>query len=165
MALMSTLETFLTGHIAFEVSRVHVARDHLLVPTTWYGFLNLHLTLWAWIVTNQWALVSLITQYSLTVFLTLVLLVLWVIRVAYSSTNMAAVQAELTRHQTPPFRGLFEVLRAGGLDLFFWVVLTAQSERFAHLFLLFQGAEDIAPQFHFAQYCTVSDAVEAFLGA
>ena len=116
-------------------------------------------------MTSQWALVSTITQFSLTIFLTLVLLVLGVIRVAYSLTNMAAVQAELTRRQTPPFGGLFEVLRAGGLDLFFWVVLTAQSERFAHLFLLFQGAEDIGPQSDFAQYCTVSNAVEAFLGA
>ena len=135
------------------------------MPTPWYGLLNLHRALWAWTVTEQWALVSTIAQYSLTVFLTLVLLVLWVIRVAYSSTNMATVQAELTRRQTPTFGDLFEVLRAGDLALFFWVVLTAQSELFAHLFLLFQRAEDIAPQFHFAQYCTVSDAVEAFLCA
>ena len=163
---MSALETFLTGRNAFEVSRVHVARDHLLVPTTWYGLLNLHWTRWALMVTSQWAhTVSTNTQFSLTLFLTLVVLVLGVIRVAYSSTNMTAVQAELTRHQTPPFGGFFKVLRAGGLDLFFWVVLTAQSERFAHLILLFQGAEDIAPQFDFAQYCTVSNAVEAFLGA
>ena len=162
---MSTLEDEGDHYPAFEVRRVHVTREHLLMPTTWYGLLNLHRTRWALTVTSQWALVSTITQFSLTIFLTLVLLVLGVIRVAYSLTNMAAVQAELTRRQTPPFGGLFEVLRAGGLDLFFWVVLTAQSERFAHLFLLFQGAKDIAPQFDFAQYCTVSNAVEAFLGA
>lgn len=162
---MSALETFLTGINACELSGVQVARDQLLVPTLWYGLLNLHRALWARIVTSQWALVSQITQYSLTVFLTHVFLVLGVIRVADSSANMAAVQAEHTRCQAPTFGGLFEVLNAGDLDLFVWVVLTAQGERFAHLVLLFQGAEDIVPEFDFAQYCTVSDTVEAFLGA
>lgn len=162
---MSALESFLTGLSALKVRGVHVARDNLLVPTIWYDLLKPHRALWARCVTGQWALVSSITQYSLTILRTLVLLMQAVIRVADPSAHMATVQAELTRRQAPTFGGLSEVLSTGDLDLFFWVVLTAQTERFAHLFLLFQGAEDIAPQFDFAEYFTVSDAVEAFLGA
>lgn len=162
---MAALETFLTGLLAFEHSGVQVARDHLLVPTLWNGLLNHHWARLARSVTSQWALVPQITQYSLTMFVTYVFLVLRVIRVADSNANMAAVQAERTRCQAPTFWGLFKVLNTGDLDLFVWVVLTAQGEHFAHLFLLFQGAEDIVPQFDFAKYLTVSDAVEAYLCA
>lgn len=161
---MSTLEIFLTGQSACKLFGVHVARDHLLVPTIWYGLLKPHWALWARCVTDQWTLVSQITQYSLTIFCTLVLLMHGVIGVADPSAHMATVQAELTRHQAPTFGGLSEVFSTGNLDLFFWVVLTAQVECFAHLSLSFQGAKDIAPQLDFAQYFTVPDDVEAFLG-
>lgn len=162
---MSTLELFLARHLAFKCLRVLVARNLLCVLTPGYDLLNLLRTLlWAFLMTHEWTPVSLVAQNLLALLVTHVLLMLGVIRVADSCTDMATIQTELARPSATPLRGLFEVLSTGCFYLSLWVIHTAQGQSLSSLVMFPQSVEDVTPQFHLAKYCTVANTVEAFLG-
>lgn len=163
---MSTQAHLLAGLLAYKRLWVLVASNHLFVLTLWYCLINLNCALlWALFMAHKCASVPLITENLLALLATLVLLMLWVIRVADTGTNMAAIQTELAGLLAASLWGLFEIISAAGLNLSIWVVLTTQGQSLAHLALLSQGVEDLTPQFDLTQHDAVANAVEAFLSA
>lgn len=162
---MSTAEQLLARLLTCKCFWVLVTRYHLFVLTLGYDLLNFHWTfLWAFFITNKCASVSLITYNLLTLLVTLIPLVLWVVWMTDSRTNMAAFQTELARLGAASLRCLFEIFSRRCLYLSIWMILTAQSQSFPNLVLLPQGVEDFAPQFDLVQHQTVAYAVETFLG-
>lgn len=89
---------------------------------------------------------------------------LGVVRVADARANVATIQTELAGLGAASLGGLLEIVGVSRFHPSIWMILTAQRQSVSNLVLLPQGVEDVAPQFDFAQHCTVANAVEAFLG-